>query len=134
VPYLTYKGPFYERRSPDRTVPSFKRGERREVSQEWLNTFRRKINDTQYLIEGDEGVHFDEGNDGLPDMSWTKAKIVEWLEDNGSSVGGGYRTKTKLLELVDEVLNPPAPVAEPVVEEAPVEETEIETETEGDDE
>ena len=65
-------------------------------------------------------------------MSWTKAKIVEWLEDNGSSVGGGYRTKTKLLELVDEVLNPPAPVAEPVVEEAPVEETE--TETEGDDE
>ena len=134
MPYLTYKGPFYEKRSPDRTVPSFKRGERREVSQQWLDTFRRKISDAQYLIEGDEGVHLDEGNDGLPDMSWTKAKIVEWLEDNGSSVGGGYRTKTKLLELVDEVLNPPAPVAEPVVEEAPVEETEIETETEGDDE
>lgn len=134
MPYLTYKGPFYQRRSPDHTVGAFIRGQRREVSQEWLNTYRRKINDTQYLIEGDEGVHLDEGNDGLPDMSWTKAKIVEWLEDNGSSVGGGYRTKTKLLELVDEVLNPPAPVEEPVVEEAPVEDSAEEVEITGDDE
>ena len=110
MPYLTYKGPFYERRSPDRTVPSFKRGDRREVTQEWLNAHRRKISDMAYLIEGDEGVHLDAGSDGIPDMGWTKAKIVEWLEDNGSSVGGGYRTKSKLLEMVDVVLNPPAPV------------------------
>jgi len=122
VPYLTYKGPFYERKSPEPEVPAFVRKVRREVSQEWLNEHRRKISDTQYLIEGDEGVHFDEGNDGIPDMSWTKAKIVEWLEDNGNSVGGGYRTKTKLLELVDGVLNPPAPVVEEAVEET-VEET-----------
>jgi len=118
VPYLTYKGPFYERRSPDRTVRAFRRMERREVSQEWLDAHRRKISDQVFLIEGDEGVHSDEGNDGIPDMSWTKAKIVEWLEDNGSSVGGGYRTKSKLLEMVDSVLNPPAPVVEELVEEA----------------
>ena len=118
MPYLTYKGPFYERKSPDSKVRAFRRKERREVSQEWLNAHRRKISDTHYLVEGDEGVHIDEGNDGIPDMSWTKAKIVEWLEDNGSSVGGGYRTKSKLLEMVDSVLNPPAPVVEEPVEEA----------------
>ena len=109
MPYLTYKGPFYERRSPDRDIPSFKRGDRREVTQEWLDAHRRKISDLVFLVEGDEGVHLDAGSDGIPDMGWTKAKIVEWLEDNGSSVGGGYRTKSKLLEMVDAVLNPPAP-------------------------
>jgi hypothetical protein len=118
VPHLTYKGPFYERKSPDPKVRAFRRKERREVSQEWLNAHRRKISDLVFLVEGDEGVHIDEGNDGIPDMSWTKAKIVEWLEDNGSSVGGGYRTKSKLLEMVDSVLNPPAPVVEEPVEEA----------------
>ena len=111
MPYLTYKGPFYERKSPDPTIPAFVRGQRREVSQDWLDAHRRKISDLVFLVEGDEGVHFDEGNDGIPDMSWTKAKIVEWLEDNTSDgVGGGYKTKSKLLEMVDAVLNPPAPV------------------------
>ena len=33
-------------------------------------------------------------------------------------MGGGYRTKSKLLEMVDSVLNPPAPVVEEPVEEA----------------
>ena len=128
MPTITYKGPFYERKSPDPTVPAFVRKVRREVSQEWLNTHRRKISETHYLIEGDEGVHQDMGGDGIPDEGWTRANIIKWLEDSGSSVGGGYKTKTKLLGLVDNVLNPPAPepVAEPVIEEAveePVEET-----------
>jgi len=124
VPHMTYKGPFYERKSPDPKVPAFIRGQKREVSQEWLDEFRRKISDTVFLIEGDEGVHIDLDGDGLPDDGWTRANIIKWLEDNGSSVGGGYKTKTKLLSLVDKVLNPPAPVVvpEPVVEEAPVEE------------
>lgn len=124
MPHLTYKGPFYERKSPDPTIPAFVRGQRREVSQDWLDAHRRKISDLVFLVEGDEGVHFDEGNDGIPDMSWTKAKIVEWLEDNTSDgVGGGYKTKSKLLEMVDEVLNPPAPVVEePTPEEVEVEE------------
>ena len=109
----------------------------REVSQEWLNLWRRKISDEQYIIEGDEGVHFDEGADGIPDESWTKAKISEWLVDNGTKVGKGYKTKTNLLGMVDKVLNPPAPAsipeAEPVVEEiteTPVEAVVEETQTE----
>ncbi len=123
MPYLTYKGPFYERRSPDPTIPAFIRGQSREVSQDWLDAHRRKISDAVFLIEGDEGVHFDEGNDGIPDMSWTKVKIVEWLEDNSDGVGGGYKTKSKLLEMVDAVLNPPAPVVEePTPTEVEVEE------------
>ena len=65
----------------------------------------------------------------MPDEGWTRANRIKGLEDNGSSVGGGYKTKTKLLGLVDMVLNPPAPVVapEPVVEEAPVEEPVEET-------
>ena len=124
MPTITYKGPFYERRSPDPKVPAFVRKVSREVSQEWLNTHRRKISETHYLIEGDEGVHHDMGGDGIPDEGWTRANIIKWLEDSGSSVGGGYKTKTRLLGLVDNVLNPPAPepVAEPVVEEPVVEE------------
>lgn len=124
MPTITYKGPFYERKSPDSKVRAFRRMEERHVTQKWLDTHRRKISEEHYLIEGDEGVHFDEANDGIPDMSWTKAKIVEWLEDNGSSVGGGYRTKSKLLDMVEGVLNP-VPVAEPVAEEA-VEEIPVE--------
>ena len=129
MPYLTYKGPFYERRSPDPTIPAFIRGQSREVSQDWLDAHRRKISDAVFLIEGDEGVQIDLDGDGLPDEGWTRANIIKWLEDNGSSVGGGYKTKTKLLGLVDMVLNPPAPVVapEPVVEEAPVEEPVEET-------
>jgi len=120
---MTYKGPFYERKSPDPKVPAFIRGQTREVSQEWLDEYRRKISDAVFLIEGDEGVQIDLDGDGLPDEGWTRANIIKWLEDNGSSVGGGYKTKTKLLSLVDKVLNPPAPVVELEPEpEAPVEE------------
>ncbi len=124
MPRMTYKGPFYERKSPDPKVPAFVRGQTREVSQEWLDEHRRKISDAVFLIEGDEGVQIDLDGDGIPDEGWTRANIIKWLEDNGSSVGGGYKTKTKLLGLVDNVLNPPAPepVAEPVVEEPVVEE------------
>ena len=124
MPTITYKGPFYERKSPDPKVPAFIRGQTREVSQDWLDSNRRKISDQHFLVEGDEGVHHDKGEDGIPDEGWTRANIIKWLEDNGSSVGGGYKTKTSLLGLVDNVLNPPAPepVAEPVVEEPVVEE------------
>lgn len=87
------------------------------------------------MIEGDEGVHADLGGDGLPDSAWTKAKITEWLTGQGVHVGGGFKTKMTLLDMVEGVLNP-APVAEPVVEaveEPVVEEPVAEAET-GDDE
>ena len=93
------------------------RGEVREVSQEWLNKYRhwaRQKGPKNLLIEGDEGITADEGNDGLPDSGWTKKDITGWLKDKGVTVTG-YATKAKLLDKVKTTLNPPAP--EPVVEE-----------------
>jgi hypothetical protein len=93
------------------------RGEIREVSQEWLNKYRhwaRQKGPKNLIIEGDEGVTVDEGNDGLPDAGWTKKDITGWLKEKGVSITG-YATKAKLLDKVKTTLNPPAP--EPVVEE-----------------
>tara|TARA_R110002020_G_scaffold15678_1_gene56093 strand:+ start:14614 stop:14886 length:273 start_codon:yes stop_codon:yes gene_type:complete len=67
-------------------------------------------------VEGDEGVTVDGGNDGVPDNGWTKKDIGAWLKAQGVGVGG-YATKSKLLGLVEQTLNPPAPEPEPVVEE-----------------
>tara|TARA_R100000030_G_scaffold14561_4_gene9594 strand:+ start:1302 stop:1664 length:363 start_codon:yes stop_codon:yes gene_type:complete len=100
-----------------------------EVTQEWLNTYRQKIctRPWVYIVEGDAEaeVTVDEGADGIPDEGWTKKDISAWLTEKGAEFSG-YTTKAKLLALVGQTLNPPAP--EPVVEveeaEAPVEETE----------
>tara|TARA_B100000963_G_C22248550_1_gene503157 strand:- start:94 stop:465 length:372 start_codon:yes stop_codon:yes gene_type:complete len=97
------------------------RGEVREVSQEWLNKYRhwaRQKGPKNLIIEGDEGITADEGNDGLPDSGWTKKDITGWLKDKGVTVTG-YATKAKLLDKVKTTLNPPAP--EPVVEEVALE-------------
>tara|TARA_R110002051_G_scaffold304196_1_gene373417 strand:+ start:620 stop:892 length:273 start_codon:yes stop_codon:yes gene_type:complete len=67
-------------------------------------------------VEGDEGVTVDGGKDGVPDDGWTKKDIGAWLKVQGIGVGG-YATKSKLLGLVEQTLNPPAPEPEPVVEE-----------------
>lgn len=94
-----------------------------EVSQEWLDTHRVAIctNPTAFLVEGDAQtvVTVDGGADGIPDSGWVKKDISAWLIERGVEFGG-YATKSKLLALVEETLNPPAPepVVEPVVEEA----------------
>ena len=108
-----------------------------EVSDDWVarNGYRLSAD---FVIAG---AHEDLGGDGIPDSAWTKAKITEWLTGQGVHVGGGFKTKMTLLDMVEGVLNP-TPVAEPVVEEAPVEApveepaevVETETETIGDDE
>lgn len=127
VPRVTYTGPFYTRRNPDVYSPDFVRGKPIEVSQGWLDLWRRKLGDN-HLIEGDEGVHVDIGNDGIPDSGWKKAEIVAWLSGAGVDAGSGYKTKTTLLSLVGSVLSPPveeepvATVAEPTVVEETVEE------------
>ena len=137
MPQVTYVGPFHYRRRPDspdemiRDVPM-------EVSQEWVNQWRHALPSAIFTIEGDEGVTTDAGNDGIPDSGWTKKDIGAWLKAKGATFSG-YTTKGKLLGLVDETLNPPAPepvaeepaVEEPVVEEPVVEEpAPVETETE----
>lgn len=115
MPKITYIGsnPYLKLRDDT----EMHRGEVREVSQEWLDKYRhwtRQKGPKNLLIEGDEGVTVDEGNDGLPDEGWTKKDITGWLKEKGVSIKG-YATKAKLLDKVKTTLNPPAP--EPVVEE-----------------
>ena len=134
MPTVTYTGPLYTKPCRVPGLPDWQRGRPVEMSQELLNDWRHTIKGS-FMIDGDEGVHADLGGDGIPDSAWTKAKITEWLTGQGVHVGGGFKTKMTLLDMVEGVLNP-APVAEPVVEEAPVEEPAevVETETIGDDE
>jgi len=119
LPKITYIGsnPYLKLRDDTEMY----RGEVREVSQEWLNKYRhwaRQKGPKNLIIEGDEGITADEGNDGLPDSGWTKKDITGWLKDKGVTVTG-YATKAKLLDKVKTTLNPPAP--EPVVEEVALE-------------
>jgi hypothetical protein len=119
---------------PD-TKESWIRKEPVQVSQEWLDKYRILIcsNPTAFKVEGDEGMTVDFGNDGLPDAGWTKKDISTWLKAKGVEFGG-YATKGKLLGLVEETLNPPAPEPEPVVVEEPaVEETTPTEEITGDE-
>lgn len=97
------------------------RGEPVEVSQTWLDNRRHRFSSNLFRIEGDAGVTVDEGSDGLPDSGWTKKDISAWLKAKGVEFSG-YATKSKLLGLVEETLNPPAPEPEPATVEAPVEE------------
>jgi len=71
-------------------------------------------------IEGDEALHSDALNDGIPDSGWRKAQIETWLNTYGVTVPGGYKTKSSLLSIVDTVLSPAAEEEiepEPLVEE-----------------
>lgn len=109
------------------------RGEPVEVSQQWLDQERRRLKPQFFRIEGDAGLTVDEGNDGIPDAGWTKKDISAWLKAQGVEFGG-YATKAKLLGLVEETLNPPAPEPEPVAVEEPVAEEAVEESIIGDEE
>ena len=134
MPTVTYIGAAVWRKRPDnkdyweRRVPV-------EVSQEWLDTHRVAIctNPTAFKVEGDAAVTTDQGNDGIPDAGWTKKDISDWLKAQGAEFSG-YATKAKLLGLVEETLNPPAPEPEPAVVEEPVAEEAVEEPIIGDEE
>lgn len=129
MPYVTYKGPWYSNRNPDVKEPDFIRGDRREVSQAWLDQHRRRLGE-KYLIEGDEPAHRDEGNDGIPDASWRRNEIVNWLNAYGVDLAGGYKTKSSLLSLVDVVLSPEVEEELEISTEEEVVEEEVEAESE----
>jgi hypothetical protein len=135
VPTVTYIGKQDRRRNNDASMPDWVRGIPQEVSDDWVARNGNRLS-ADFVIAG---AHEDLGSDGIPDSAWTKAKITEWLTGQGVHVGGGFKTKMTLLDMVEGVLNP-TPVAEPVVEEAPVEEAPVEepaeevVETIGDDE
>tara|TARA_R100001509_G_scaffold152970_1_gene113593 strand:+ start:226 stop:615 length:390 start_codon:yes stop_codon:yes gene_type:complete len=123
MPKVRYNGPSFNRRSPDPYTPVWTRGETREVKQEWVDKYRPRLPAPYFTLEGDEAPTVDEGNDGIPDDSWRRADISAWLGSQGVEfAASSYRTKTKLLQLVDQHLNPPAPEPEVLDEEPPVEE------------
>ena len=125
MPTVTFLGPFFER--PMRhTMGMWTRGVAVEVEQTWLDEWRHTLPASRFLIEGDEGVSTDAGNDGLPDIGWSRKDIITWLKEKDISTGAGYLTKTAGLKLVEEYLNP-TPVEETLSE------TEDTTEITGDD-
>ena len=132
MPTVTFIGPLAYRRRLD-MAGQWIRSEPVEVSQQWLNEQRRRLSPKHFKIEGDEGETVDEGNDGVPDAGWIKKDISAWLKAQGVEFSG-YATKTKLLALVEETLNPPAPEPEPAVVEEPVAEEAVEEPIIGDEE
>jgi len=114
MPTLRYDGTYWTRKGPG-GVGEMTRGMEINVSEEWCSTYARKVNaNDQFTLTGYE-AHADEGNDGIPDPSWTVANIKKWLGDEGVEIGYGYKTKTVLLGMVEQHLNPSA--SEPLVEE-----------------
>ena len=132
MPTVTFLGPLAYRRRLDRSG-QWIRGEPVEVSQQWLNQERRRLKPQFFRIEGDAGVTVDEGDDGIPDAGWIKKDISAWLKAKGVTLGG-YATKAKLLGLVEETLNPPAPEPEPATVTEPAAEQAVEEPITGDEE
>lgn len=124
MPTVIFRGPLMYRRRMD-IAGEWIRGERVEVSQQWLDEHRLRLPPKYFVFHDDAGVTVDAGNDGLPDSGWTKKDIGAWLKGKGEAVSG-YTTKSKLLDMVKTTLSPPAPEPEPVVEEVPVEEEAVE--------
>jgi len=108
LPTVTYIGKTVWRMRPD-IKENWERNQPVEVTQEWLDTHRIAIctNPTAFKVEGDAGATVDQEKDGIPDEGWTKKDISAWLKDKGGEVSG-YMTKTKMLGMVGNVLNPKA--------------------------
>lgn len=82
-------------------------GKPEHKSQEWVDEFAKGLT-KDFLVDGVPFVlpaSEDEGNDGIPDMKWTKGDIMTWLDDEGVEYSA-LNTKAKLLAKVDEHLNP----------------------------
>ena len=109
LPTITYRG-------PRRTGANCGRlgwwawGKPREVDAEWLETHRVAIDGPEFRIEGytfkEAEKTVDEGDDGLPDMGWTKGDILSWMEEKGIA-SSSLSTKKKLLAAIEAHLNPP---------------------------
>ena len=104
MPSVTFLGPFFERRRID-TIGPWIRGEDVQVSQAWLDEWRHTLPLSHFEIKGDEGVSLDENNDGIPDPSWSRKDILQWLADNNVDIGNGYVTKSGALALIAGHLN-----------------------------
>ena len=109
MPTITYKGPRRAGANCGR-LGWWIWGEARVVTTEWLEENRSQIDGPEFVIEGhtfaQPEVTVDEGNDGIPDMKWTKGDILGWMEEKGIEASS-LSTKKTLLAKVEEFLNPP---------------------------
>lgn len=105
---MKFLGPYNVRRSPCGRSEDFFRGIPRNVTQAWLDQWRRSLPDSHWLIEGDAGPvseTVDAGNDGVPDSGWTRKDIMNWLTKYDANPSR-YATKTQLLVIVNTLMNP----------------------------
>lgn len=103
MPALTYNGRYWTAKAPG-GLGEMTRGMTLEVSNEWCDEYASRVTD-EFILTGYE-THADEGNDGIPDPSWRVADIKVWLKESGVTIGNGYKTKSALLAMVEEQLNP----------------------------
>ena len=105
---MKFLGPYNVRRSPCGRSEDFFRGIPRNVTQAWLDQWRRALPASHWLIEGDAGPvseTVDAGNDGVPDSGWTRKDIMNWL-NKYDAIPSRYATKTQLLVIVNTLMNP----------------------------
>jgi len=103
VPTVTYRGRSWSTRNCDPTHRDFIRGEAREVTTAWLDTYVHRLGDDYHIEDYEQTV--DAGNDGVPDSGWSRGDIAKWLA-NYDIKPKGYATKSTLLELVATVMSP----------------------------
>lgn len=79
--------------------------------QEWVDENAASLAG-EFLVDGvrfalpEPVVKQDEGNDGIPDMKWTKGDIMSWLDEHEVTYSA-LNTKAKLIDKVHAYLNPP---------------------------
>ena len=115
MPTLTYLGPWGQ--TPIKELGTLHRSQPVEVSTDFVDRLG-PFDPKHFRLEGYEGKTVDAGGDGIPDEGWRIADIKAWMRDNDVTIGAGYKTKSRLLDMVRESLNPVEEVVE-VEETAP---------------
>ena len=101
MPTVTYRGRWPTKRAP---FGSFTRGIPQEVTQEWLESNRRKVtNDPDFVVESDANELVDLDGDGQPDKKWTRQQLYDWLTLHDVRARAGL-TKAQLLSAVRDTL------------------------------
>jgi len=98
---VTYRGRWPTKRAP---FGSFNRGIPQDVTQEWLESNRRKItSDPDFVVKSDANELVDLDADGEPDTKWTRQQLYDWLTLHDVRARAGL-TKAQLLSSVRDTL------------------------------
>jgi len=101
MPTVTYRGRWPTKRAP---FGSFNRGIPQDVTQEWLESNRRKItSDPDFVVKSDANELVDLDADGEPDTKWTRQQLYDWLTLHDVRARAGL-TKAQLLSSVRDTL------------------------------